>query len=68
MQDAVGGFLNSGGENMHSVPQVCIPLFLPRVINTAPQAVAGARPCNTTRFSTYFAVQAGGGWEGLVGE
>lgn len=25
----------------HSVPQVCIPLFLPPVINTTPQAVAG---------------------------
>lgn len=53
---------------MHSVPQVCIPLFLPLVINTTPKAVAGARPRNTTRFSTYFALQAGEGWEGLVGE
>lgn len=26
---------------MHSVPQVCIPLFLPLVINTTPQNVAG---------------------------
>lgn len=61
-------FLNSGGEKMHNVPQVCIPLFLPLVINTTPQAVAGARPCNTTRLSTYFALQAGDGWEGLAGE
>lgn len=33
---------------MHSILQVCIPLFLPLVIKTTPQAVAGARPRNTT--------------------
>lgn len=60
-------FLNRRCEKMHSVPQVCIPLFLPLVINTTPQAMAGARPCNTTRFSTYFAMQAEEVWEGLVG-
>lgn len=41
-----------------------VSLFLLLVINTTPQAVARARPCNTTRSSTYFALQAGGGWEG----
>lgn len=53
---------------MQSVPQVCILLFLLLVINTTPQAVARAWPRNTTRFSTYFALQAGEGWEELVGE
>lgn len=60
-------FLNRRGEKMHSVPQVRIPLFLPLVINTTPQAVAGARPRNTTRFSTYFALQAGEDVGGAAG-
>lgn len=52
---------------MQSVPQVCILLFLLLVINTKPQAVAGAWPRNTTRFSTYFALQAREGVGGAGG-
>lgn len=48
----------------HRAPQVCIPLFLLLVINTTPQVMARARPCNTTRSITYFTLQAGKRMEG----
>lgn len=66
MWDVVGGFWTVGVKTL-TVPQVCIPLFLLPVINTTPQAVARAQPRNTTRSSTYFALPAEEGWEGLEG-
>lgn len=52
---------------VHSPLQVCIPLFLPLVINTTPQAVARSCPCNTTHLNTSFALQAGEVVGGAIG-
>lgn len=55
----------TGHVKKSSVPQVCIPLILPLVIDTSLQAVA--QPNNTKAFCTYFAMQHGengvGRWE-----
>lgn len=67
MGDDVGRFStvevkkNKKKTRKENAPQVCIQLFLSLVINTTPQDVARAGSCRTTRFSTYFASQAGKG-------